>query len=89
MIMVLKRMLSSYWSVLVLVLLWQLSATVGSYNIIVMPSPADVFFALLDNPEFFVLETSYTLGFSLAGLFFGMGIGSLSLIHISEPTRPY
>ncbi len=77
MIMVLKRMLSSYWSVLVLVLLWQLSATVGSYNIIVMPSPADVFFALLDNPKFFVLETSYTLGFSLAGLFFGMGLGSL------------
>jgi len=63
--------------VVMLVVLWQIWVSANAFNTIVLPGPSSVFRQLASDPSFFLLNATYTMGLSLAGLVVGALCGSL------------
>jgi ABC-type nitrate/sulfonate/bicarbonate transport system permease component len=68
--------LQSLWGVLAIVLLWELWVNLSQLNTIVMPRPLDVVSDIAAAPGVYFASTAQTLLLAVAGLIFGMFIGT-------------
>ena len=68
--------LQSLWGVLAIVVLWELWVNLSQLNTIVMPRQLDVVFDIASAPGFYFASTAQTLLLAVAGLTFGMIIGT-------------
>ena len=67
-----------YWTILILLVFWQVLVTVNDYNSIVAPSPIQVGTALLSDPEYFMFHAWYTLSSAVGGLILGIAMGTIA-----------
>jgi NitT/TauT family transport system permease protein len=67
-----KRLLSRYWPLLLLLGLWQAWVSLAHVPAIVMPAPAAVAAELAAHPGFYLREGGTTLAVALAGLVAGV-----------------
>lgn len=72
--------ISRYWGVLAILLVWQVYVSVRDLNSIVIPSPASVFGDLLFNPTAYLSHTWSTLWVAVVGLILGVTIGVAAAI---------
>ncbi len=70
-----RRLILELWPVLLLLLSWQAWVSAAGYNSIVLVAPDAVFADLLRSPGAYLLPTLHTIGFALAGLVLGLGVG--------------
>ena len=77
---VLKTVISRYWGMLLVLVLWQSWVTLGQFNAIVMPQPVDVLIDLALNPAVYLSNGLQTLVLAAMGLLLGMVFGSLIAI---------
>ena len=76
------RALSSYWTVLALLVAWQLFSSLSGINRIVVPAPGTVFADVAGNLGAYLPDLAWTVGMAAAGLVAGMALGSLLAVAV-------
>jgi NitT/TauT family transport system permease protein len=76
----LKALISRYWGVAGVLLLWQGWVTVSGVNSIVLPQPLNVLGDIVTNPAIYLQNGGQTLALAAAGLVLGMALGTLLAI---------
>lgn len=71
----LVRMVSRWWLVAGVILLWQLWVTLAQLNSVVMPSPWAVVLEIVAQPGLFFGAAARTMAMALLGLCLGMAVG--------------
>jgi NitT/TauT family transport system permease protein len=76
----LALLLSRYWGVALVLLVWQGWVTAFQLNAIVLPQPLDVLADILANPGLYLANGGQTLAIAAGGLAIGMALGTLVAI---------
>lgn len=76
----LALLLSRYWGVALVLLLWQGWVTAFQLNAIVLPQPVDVLADIVSNPGVYLANGGQTLAIAAGGLAIGMALGTLLAI---------
>ncbi len=75
-------MISRYWTVLALLVAWQLYSSLSGLNRIVVPGPVSVFGDVVTNVSVYLPDLAWTLGMAAAGLAVGMALGTALAVAV-------
>jgi NitT/TauT family transport system permease protein len=74
--------ISRYWTVLGLLVAWQLYSSLSGLNRIVVPGPVSVFADVVTNVGGYLPDLAWTLGMAAAGLAVGMVLGTALAVAV-------
>jgi putative hydroxymethylpyrimidine transport system permease protein len=74
--------ISRYWTVLALLVAWQLYSSLSGLNRIVVPGPVSVFGDVVANVGVYLPDLAWTLGMAGAGLAVGMALGTALAVAV-------
>lgn len=74
--------ISRYWTVLALLVAWQLFSSLSGLNRIVVPGPGSVFGDVVTNVGVYLPDLAWTLGMAAAGLLVGMALGTALAVAV-------
>jgi putative hydroxymethylpyrimidine transport system permease protein len=77
-----RTVISRYWTVLTLLVAWQLFSSFSGLNRIVVPGPSSVFGDVVGNIGLYLPDLAWTLGMSAAGLVVGMTFGAVLAVAV-------
>jgi len=77
-----RTAVSRYWTVLALLVAWQLFSSLSGLNRIVVPGPGGVFGDVVANIGVYLPDLAWTLGMAAAGLVVGMGLGTAVAVAV-------
>jgi NitT/TauT family transport system permease protein len=77
-----RTVISRYWTVLALLVAWQLFSSFSGLNRIVVPGPGSVFGDVVTNIGVYLPDLAWTLGTSAAGLVVGMTFGAVLAVAV-------
>jgi NitT/TauT family transport system permease protein len=77
-----RTVISRYWTVLALLVAWQLFSSFSGLNRIVVPGPSSVFVDVVVNIGVYLPDLGWTLGTSAAGLVVGMASGAALAVAV-------
>ena len=75
-------MISRYWTVLALLVVWQLYSSLSGLNRIVVPGPVSVFGDVVGSVGVYLPDLAWTLGTAGAGLVVGMALGTALAVAV-------
>jgi NitT/TauT family transport system permease protein len=77
-----RRTVSRYWGIALLLAAWQAWVVISRFNPIVMPTPVGVFLDMIHHPAVYLHNTGVTFLVALAGLVGGIAIGTALAVAI-------